>query len=148
MLYQGYMTSLFDYSPDDEYERNHEEALQDAMREQWKRDLATVRERGVITDWIGEPSPLSKDKARLLELLYDCGCVTWSSNPSKANQETTKAMGFQSQANAKACIDACLKEGLVVSRLYRGNMVFEMTAEGEYALEEHNLEIELGILSL
>ncbi len=141
------MSTLFDYSPDDDpYERNHEEALKDAMTEQWKRDLATVRYRGVIPDWIGEPSPLSKDKARLLELLYDCGCVTWTNNPSPTNRETTKAMGFRSQANAKACIDACLKEGLVVSRLHRGNMVFEMTMQGEFALDEWQLNCELGIL--
>ena len=139
--------TLFDYDPnDDPYERRHEEALQDAMREQWKRDLATVRDRGFIPDWVGEPRPLSRDKARLLELLYDCGCVTWTNNPSRTNQDTTKAMGFQSQANARASIDACLKEGLVVSRLYRGNMVFEMSMEGEFALDEYMLDRELGIL--
>lgn len=139
--------SLPDYSPDDDpYERHHEEALQDAMREQWKRDLATVRDRGIVPDWVGEPRPLSRDKARLLELLYDVGCVTWSNNPSRTNQDTTKAMGFQSQANARACIDACLRDGLVVSRLYRGNMVFEMTMEGEFALDEWQLDRELGVL--
>ena len=139
--------SLLDYNPDDDpYERHHEDALQDAMREQWKRDLAAVHDRWVIPDWIGEPRPLSKDKARLLSLLYDVGCVTWSSNPSRANQDTTRAMGFQSQANARACIDACMKDGLVVSRLYRGNMVFEMTMAGEFALDEWQLDCELGIL--
>lgn len=122
--------------------------MHDAMQDQWKRDIATVQERGVVPDWIGEPRPLSRDKARLLELLYDCGCVTWTNNPSKVNQDTTKAMGFQSQANAKACLDACLKEKLISCRLYRENQVFEMTSEGEYALEDWQMEIEMGILSL
>jgi hypothetical protein len=55
-------------------------------------------------------------------------------------------MGFQSQANAKACIDACMKDGLVVSRLYRGNQIYEMTMEGEFSLDEWQLDREMGIL--
>lgn len=141
------MDTLFDYSPDDDpYEPHEHDALQSAMRAQWHRDQAEVRTSGRIPDWIGEPRPLSKDKARLLELLYDIGCVTWSSNPSKGNQEVTRAMGLNSTANAKAVIDQCMRDGLVTSRLYRGNQVFEMTMSGEFALDEWQLDREMGIL--
>jgi hypothetical protein len=55
---------------------------------------------------------------------------------------------LRNTANAKAVIDMCLKEKLVSSREYRGNVIIEMTQAGEFALDEYQLEVELGILSV
>lgn len=141
------MDTLFTYSNNDETPTaSQEQQLGDAMREQWKEDLDVVRQRGIIPDWIGEPSQLSKDKARLLDLLYEVGFVTWDSNPSKNNRTVTKAIGLNNTGNAKAVIDMCCKDGLVSSRLYRGNQIFEMTMEGEFALEEWQIDVEMGLI--
>jgi len=141
------MTDLFDTHLDDNPATpSQEEALRRAMQKQWQDDLEAVSERGVIPDWIGEPRPLSKDKARLLGLLYEVGSVSWTSSPSKNNRQVTEAMGLQSTGNAKAVIDMCLREKLAATRIYRGALIVEMTQEGEYALEEYQLDVELGIL--
>lgn len=134
---------LFDVTHDD-IDQTNEEALGIQMRAQWDADQRIVRERRVIPDWIGEPSPLSQDKARLLNVLYECGCVAWSSTPCKGNRDVTNAIGLESTANAKAVIDECNKLGLVSARHYRGQMIFEMTMDGEFALDEYQQEKELG----
>ena len=139
----------FDYSADQEdYSPSQEDALRIAMQKQWEDDQKIIRQRGIIPDWFGEPSPLSRDKARLLSLLYDIGYITWSKHYCSNNREVTKQIGLNNTGNAKAVIDACLKEGLISSRIYRGEVVFEMTMEGEHSLEEWQLEVELGILSI
>ena len=139
------MQTLFDYThdapnADDEYE------IGVAMRKQWEADSESVRDRGVIPDWIGEPRPLSKDKARLLEYLYDHGYVAWHNYPCQNNRDVTKAIGLNNTGNAKAVIDMCFREGLIESRLYRGDQVFQLAQDGEYALEEHQIEVELGLV--
>jgi len=132
------MMNLFDYQPEDDTPTpSQEEALGQAMRKQWQEDQQVVRERGIIPDWVGEPSPLSKDKARLLNLLYESGSITWSSGHSQNNRDVTSAMGLQSTGNAKAVIDMCYRDKLITSRIYRGSQIFELTLEGEFALEEH-----------
>lgn len=138
--------TAFTDTPEQARERHFEEMLGDAMKKQWDEDQATVKARGDIPDWIGEPSPLSRDKARLLELLFEVGAVRWSSHISKNNQDVTKAMGLNSVANAKAVLDMCCKEGLVTSRLYRNERIFELSQMGEFSLEEHQIEVELGLI--
>lgn len=136
---------LFSITYDDP-ESDHQIALRDAMQDQWRKDQSTIRSQGRVPDWIGEPSPLSRDKARLLTLLYDQGCIYWTGHPSRNNQDVTERIGLQKTANAKATIDACLRAGLIESRLYRGEQVFQLTHEGEFALDEYQIDVELGIL--
>ncbi len=141
------MTDLFaDHNYTAPEPPSEDDALAIAMVKQWERDKARIAERRVIPDWMGEPSPLSKDRARLLELLYDAGCVEWTGNPSKNNNRVTKAMGLNNNANAKAVLDMCQRDGLITSRLYQGKQVFEMAQEGEFALEDFLLEKEMGFL--
>lgn len=139
------MQTLFDITHDDDpIKPSQEEALGRAMSKQWQEDLEIIRERGVIPDFLGEPSPLSKDKARLLELLYECGSIEWHSVTDKNNREVTKAMGLSNTGNAKAVIAQCCAEGLVSSRVYRGAQIFELTMIGEFALDEHQENVRLG----
>jgi hypothetical protein len=140
------MDTLFDYNPDDDYGPDEQDALRDAMVSQWDNDLKIIKERGVIPDFFGEPRPLSKDKARLLEYLYDHGYVAWHNYPCQNNRDVTKAIGLNNTGNAKAVIDMCFREGLIESRLYRGEQVFQLAQDGEYALEEHQIEVELGLV--
>ena len=139
----------FDYNADvQDYSPTEEDALRIAMQKRWVEDQQEIRERGVFPDWLGEPSPLSKDKARLLTLLYDVGHVKWTQHPGQNNRNVTRDIGLRNVANAKAVIDMCLKDNLVSSREYRGNVIIEMTQAGEFALDEYQLEVELGILSV
>ena len=55
-------------------------------------------------------------------------------------------MGLNNNANAKAVLDMCQRDGLITSRLYQGKQVFEMAQEGEFALEDFLLEKEMGFL--
>lgn len=122
-----------------------EDELRAAMEAQWKADKAKVRERGVIPDWIGEPRPLSRDRAAVLELLYEIGCIEWNGNPSRNNQIVARQIG-RPVAHIKGLLDAMKAEGLLSARLWDGKPIWEMTQTGEYALEEWQLERELGIL--
>jgi len=133
---------------DQDYTPSQEDALRVAMKRQWDTDVDVIRQRGVIPDWMGEPSPLSRDKARLLSLLYEVGYIAWHKHPGPNNRDVTKRMGLNNTGNAKAVIDMCIDAGLVSSRIYRGETIFEMTMEGEHSLEEYELEVELGILQV
>lgn len=142
--------SLSEYESEQHQSDEQQEAFEAEygrlLRKQWEDDLETVRQRGVIPDWIGEPKPLSVDKARLLEVLYDRGCVSWTSNPSRNNRDVTRAIGLTSTANAKQVIDACVSAKLAKYEQYNGSLVIVMTQEGEFALEEYQLDMEMGIM--
>jgi hypothetical protein len=139
--------------------------LADIMREQWKADLATVKERGIIPDWIGEPKPLAKDKAAFLELILRNGSVTWTSAPSRGNNEIALTMGYKQRdkecdafnlfdnresinitASAKAAIKSLAQAGLIEGRPVENGIEYSMTLEGEYALEDWQSERELGFV--
>jgi hypothetical protein len=156
---------LFDQTPPTDYDYE-QDALQKAMLELWEADKATVAQRRIIPDWIGEPEPLSKDRAALLEYLYENGCIYWQSGPSKEKITIAKLIGYSEHentnkhpsfdfglpdmtiaiANAKAIIDDCEKSGLIEAKLYRGRKAYELTQSGEYALEDFMIERELGFL--
>jgi predicted transcriptional regulator len=126
---------------------NHsqEDALQKAMRAQWEKDKAKVADRRIIPDWIGEPRPLSKDRARILELIYEIGCIEWTNNPSEKNAIIARSLK-QPVANVKGLLKSMQKEGLIKARIYDKSQTWEMTSSGEYALEDWQLERELGFL--
>lgn len=139
---------LFNREPE-----NDQDALREAMRAQWESDLATVKNRRVIPDWIGEPNPLSKDKAALLEYLYDNGYIVWTDKPGKERIEVARILGYEERddgsiaaANAKYVVNSCLRDGLVETRIYRGKQIIQMTTEGEYALSDWQIERELGFI--
>ena len=154
---------LFNAAPAPDHEQD---ALRESMFELWEADKKTIKERRVIPDWIGEPEPLSKDRAALLEYLYENGCIFWQSGPSKEKVRIAKLMGYKEHetkndhpsfdlglpntsiavANAKAVIDDCKKQGLIEVKEYQGRMVYQLSAEGEFALEDWQLERELGFL--
>lgn len=140
-----------------------EEALADAMQRQWDADNDKVRKRGIVPDWIGEPRPLSKDRVALLNILYEIGYVEWPKAPSRQKSEVARQMGYKdiytgkfdmfgneivrlAVDNAKAVIDSMVREGLIEWREYRGGNVLQMTNEGEYALEDWQIEQELGFV--
>lgn len=141
------MTDLFN-PPDPD-----QDALRYAMQKQWQKDCAEIKRRRIIPDWKGEPKPLSKDKAALLQHLYDHGYVVWPSKPGKERIEVARILGYTERhdgtiavANATAVIDWCEANGLIEPRVYRGQRVYQMTQEGEYALEEWQIERELGFI--
>ena len=137
----------FDFTSEiQDYAPTEDDALLDAMQYQWRADQAKVRQQGRIPDWIGEPHPLSKDKARLLEYLYDAGYVEWTGNPSQSNIDVARKIGLTSTINARVVIDQCHRAGLIVQSIYRERVVFQLTHEGEFALDEYQLDRELGIL--
>ena len=146
--------------------RNFEDDLRDAMASKWEADIAVIAKRRVIPDWKGEPKPLSRDKAALLEYLYEHGFIVWQSGPSKEKAAVAKIMGYSERrrpernpgfdlglpdatiaiANAAAVIDSCEREGLIEKKLYRGQEVYQMTIDGEFALNDWQLEREMGFL--
>jgi hypothetical protein len=128
--------------PDDEFYHR----LRDAMRDQWESDNAEIKRQGRIPDWYGEPKPLSKDKARLLQYLYDHGFIEWTNSPSANNTAVTKSIGLNSTVNAKGVIDQCIREQLIEHRIHQGKVIFQMTHHGEFALEEWQIDRELGIV--
>jgi hypothetical protein len=130
-----------------------QEAMRDAMQKQWRKDCKEIKAKRIIPDWKGEPKPLSKDKAALLQYLYDHGFIAWPSAPGPERVRAAKMLGYTEKAdgtiavaNAKAVIDSCLRDGLIEARLYRGQQVLQMTQDGEYALEEWQIEREMGFL--
>lgn len=136
------MTDLFNY---DQYPE--EAALGEAMaRHHQEYDIPIIRERGVVPDWMGEPEPLSKDKARVLSYLYEHGCFSWTPKTSRNNRDMVEAVSLGTQAYAKSVIDEMMRLDLIETRMYHGDLVFEMTQQGEFALEEYELDKELGIL--
>ena len=136
-----------DFSSDlQSYAPNAEDALALAMGKQWQDDQDAVRASGRVPDWYGEPKPLGKDKARLLQHLYEVGCIEWTGNPSRGNTEVTRAIGLNSTINARQVILECHKAGLIEQRLYRGRVVFQLTHEGEFALDEYLLDVQYGIV--
>ena len=156
--------NLFEYAeeknltPDELDYLNSQKDLKHKMHKQWLHDLEVVKDRRVVPDWVGEPRPLSKDRAALLEYLYENGCIYFphSAICRKDLMErvrVAKLMGYVERddgsiavANAKAVIDDCKKQGLIEMREYQGRMVYQLSAEGEFALEDWQLERELGFL--
>ena len=136
---------LFSAPQPDTYEQTQEEVWRDAMQKQWQRDKERVKQRRIIPDWEGEPKPLSRDRARILELLYDVGCFEWTGNPSKNNERVASVIK-QPIANVKGLLKLMEQEGLIASRMYRGKQVWEMLQAGEYALEDFWLDQEMGFL--
>ncbi len=155
--------NLFDY---DNPTAAQEEKLGRLMELQWQLDKQVVKNRHVVPDWIGEPEPLSKDRARLLELIYQNSYVSWTPNPSNHNVRVAKDMGLNDRVKegtadlsllgeddrvnicvtAKAIIDGCKNAGLVKQTMRDGRYEYEMTLDGEYALEEWQTERELGFV--
>lgn len=131
-----------DHTP---YTPTQEDALRTAMRKQWECDQETVKARHAIPDWIGEPRPLSKDRAAMLELLYDVGCIEWNGSPSRNNAIVAAKVG-KPIAHIKGLLEQMRREGLVSSRVWDGKPVWEMTQTGEYALDEWQLDREMGII--
>ena len=133
--------------------RNYEDDLREAMEAQWQDDIAVIEMRRVIPDWFGEPRPLSRDKAALLEYLYEHGFIAWPKTPGPERVKVAKILGYQERddgsiavTNAKAVIDGCFRDGLIETSLYRGQEVYQMTMEGQFALAEWQVERELGFL--
>jgi hypothetical protein len=142
---------------------DYQDPIRDAMQKQWQDDVAAINKRRIIPDWKGEPKPLSKDKAALLDYLYEHGFIAWPGNPGPERIKVAKMLGYAEKkssrtsamldlgidentiavANAKAVIDACLDDGLIETRYYRGQNVLQMTRGGEYALEEWQIEREM-----
>ncbi len=153
---------LFDTpNPNAEFEHR----LADAMRKQWQADQAEVKRRRIIPDWIGEPKPLAKDKAAFLELILRNGRVVWTNSPSQNNREVAHAMGYKARlkpadefslfdapqevniiSSAKAAIAALARDGMIEGRAVPDGIEYAMTIEGEYALEDWQLERELGFV--
>jgi hypothetical protein len=141
-----------------------ENRLRIAMADQWKNDLEVVSKRGVIPDWIGEPKPLSKDKAAFMDIVHNNSYVLWTKTPSKNNKDIARAMGYVDRergdaydifgekprvdiiVSAKAAIDALVRESLVKGVNVEGGIEYELTMNGEYALREWHIDRELGIL--
>ena len=143
-----------------------EEALAEAMQRQWEDDIAEVKRRRIIPDWVGEPRPLSKDRAAFLNLILSNGSALWTNNPSRNNLEVARAMGYRDRpkdgtadfnlfgvdddvnivANAKATIDAMVKAGLIKGVSTKTGVEYEMTIDGEYALDDWQIEKELGFV--
>jgi hypothetical protein len=139
--------------------------LADMMRAQWETDLAEVKRRRIIPDWVGEPKPLAKDKAAFLELIHRNGRVTWTNNPSRNNKDIALAMGYKPRlkpadgfnlfdvpqevnivSSAKAAIASLEREGLIDANPVSDGVEYTMTTEGEYALEDWQIEQELGFV--
>lgn len=121
-----------------------EEQLADDMRRQWTVDVETIRARGIHADWMGEPVALSADKARLLSYLYERGYLDWGGKGSVSRVASTKAIGLKNPPNAQAVIDDCLDRGLIEAREYRGSVVYQMTTEGEIALDDYFVDCEIS----
>lgn len=120
-----------------------EDALHDAMQRQWDADVATVKERGVIPDWEGEPSPLDKSLARVLNYAYESGFIIWTSRPSRKRTETIAALKFNNLANVEDTIHRCVELTYLEARLYNGDEVYQLTQEGEEALGDWMIDAEL-----
>lgn len=117
--------------------------LAENMARQWDVDQGTVAARGVHPDWLGEPKELSGDKARLLSYVYENGYIQWSDRNTQVRNATTKAIGLHNSANARAVIEACLDERLIEPREWEGMAIYQMTTDGEIALDDYFLEREV-----
>lgn len=120
-----------------------EDALHDAMKRQWDADVATVRDRGITPDWEGEPSPLDKSLARVLNYAYENGFIIWTSRPSRKRTETIAALKFNNLANVEDAISRCVGLTYLEARLYNGDEVYQLTQEGEEALADWMIDAEL-----
>jgi hypothetical protein len=132
---------------------NDQDTIRTAMEKQWQSDIDAIKLRRIVPDWKGEPKPLSKDKAALLEYLYENGFIEWPKTPGPDRIKVAKILGYVERddgmiavTNAKAVIDACYRDKLIETSLYRGKEVYQMTQDGEYALEEWQIDRELGFL--
>jgi hypothetical protein len=127
-----------------------EQALADAMRAQWLADKATIKAQRRYADWMGEPKPLSRDKAALLEYLYEHGAFYWTQSASAHNLKAVAVFGYndspKATINARATLDAMVKAGLIEVRARGDKLEYSMTQEGEFALADWQLERELGFL--
>jgi hypothetical protein len=117
--------------------------LQIAMQEQWEQDKATIAAQGRIPDWMGEPRPLDKSLARVLNWTYENGCFEWTGVASHNNRKMTAAFGFTSPINAHEAVTRCIKMGLLEAYTHKGVVRYQMTIQGEYALDEWHLEAEI-----
>jgi hypothetical protein len=141
-----------------------ENRLRVAMEAQWRQDLDDIRDQRRIPDWIGEPKPLSKDRAAILQMLYNRGSVIWTKTPSKANRDIARAIGYKDRSRgddfdlfggkdqvdiiviAKSAFDGMVKAKLICARPVSNGIEYAMTDEGEYALEDWQIERELGFV--
>ena len=122
--------------------------LQVAMREQWEQDKAKIAKRGIIPDWMGEPRPLDKSLARVLNWTYVNGSFEWTATASAGNRKMTAEFGFNSPVNAHEAVERCKKFGLLDQYIKNGRGYYNLTQAGEYALEEWELEAEINGLDV
>lgn len=117
-----------------------QDALLTAMEQQWHRDVDVIKSQGRIPDWYGEPYPLEKSLARVLNYTYEEGSFAWDARATPNNRRMTAAFGFRSPVNAYDAVFKCHELGLIE---YDGGLYY-MTQKGEYALEEWHLEAEVS----
>jgi hypothetical protein len=120
-----------------------EDVYRELLEDQFSRDKQVISDRGVIPDWMGEPRPLDKSLARVLNWTYENGCFEWSGVPSNNNRKMTGAFGFRSSVNAHEAVSKCHSMGLLETYVDKGATRFQLTQAGEYALEEWELEVEI-----
>lgn len=121
-----------------------QDALRDAMAEQYAEDARVIAEQGRIPDWWGEPRPLEKSLARVLNYAYEVGPFSWTASASANNRRLTSAFGFHSPINAYDAVSRCHADGL----LEYGNGSYWLSQQGEYALEDWRDEAEVSGMSV
>lgn len=121
-----------------------QDALRDAMAEQYAEDARIIASDGRIPDWWGEPRPLEKSLARVLNYTYEVGPFSWDNRATANNRRLTSAFGFHSPINAYDAVLRCHDDGL----LEYGDGVYYMSQQGEYALEEWLDEAEVSGMSV
>lgn len=127
---------MLDNTPPDEAQDN----LRIAMIAQYAHDAAVIKKQGRIPDWYGEPRPLDKSLARVLNYAYENGPFEWTERATANNRKLTAAFGFRSPINAHEAVISCHNQGL----LKYDDGVYYMSEHGEYALEEWHLEAEVS----
>jgi hypothetical protein len=125
----------------DQTQPNEQDDLREAMQRQYEHDAAVIRADGRIPDWFGEPRPLEKSLARVLNYAYEQGPFQWTNQPSANNRRLTSAFGFRSPINAQDAVNRCYKDGLLE---FDKSGVYYLAQAGEYALEEWHLEAEVA----
>jgi hypothetical protein len=133
-----------------------EQALLDAITEEHQEANRYAASNGIWPDWKGEKKDIAKDKGRLLNHLYEHGCIVWNNGPSQNKIKIAEIIGYKAKSradshnlfngtddpviavtNAKALIDECHREGLISTRIYDGDIIYELESFGEILLEEY-----------
>lgn len=130
-----------------------QDRLREAMIASHQRDLADLKQRGILPPWVERDIILQEDEFKLLSLIDDVISLPLDEYTTEQGEtdaglfgtlptytkrrNVTGAIGMRADNNSAAVINRSLKNGWIVEINYEGKRYLELTDDGQDALWDH-----------